>query len=114
MVSSVTWDGQQTVTCISSGGPPTQVVWRRNCTVIPNNSTTQNRVVTDAQRATYNNTLVIDPGPGVYNCSVSNIRGYSNGVVGVGGKCDVKCSTCAFRIYLLSMHLCVSSYIHVP
>ena len=90
LVNSVTWDGHQTLTCISSGGPPTQVVWRKNCAVLPNNDTSsQNRVVTDAQRATYNNTLVIPSDNGVYTCSVTNIRGYSNGVVGVGGKCDM-------------------------
>ena len=89
VVTSVTWDGQQTLSCNSSGGPATYVTWRRNCAVLPNNDTyLQTRTVTQGQTATYNNTLVIDPAPpsGVYTCSVTNIRGYSNGAVGVGGK----------------------------
>ena len=90
-VSSVTSDGVNNLTCTSSGGPATSVTWRRNCAVLSNNNMyQQTQVVTQTQTATYQNTLVIDSSvterDGVYTCSVTNARGYDNGVVGMGGK----------------------------
>ena len=50
----------------------------------------QTQAVTQTQIATYQNTLVIDSSvterDGVYTCSVTNARGYNDGVVGMGGK----------------------------
>jgi hypothetical protein len=79
------------LTCTSSGGPATSVIWRRNSAVLPNNAMNQQtQTVIQTQTATYQNTLVIDSAvtdhDGVYTCSVTNARGYSNGVVGMGGK----------------------------
>jgi hypothetical protein len=79
------------VTCASSGGPATSVTWRRNCAVLPNNAMyQQTQTVIQTPTATYQNTLVIDSTvtdtDGVYTCSVTNTRGYSNGVIGMGGK----------------------------
>ena len=89
-VDSVSTDGLN-LTCTSSGGPATSVTWRRNCAVLPNNAMyRQTQTVTQTQTATYQNTLVIDSTvtdhDGVYTCSVTNDRGYSNGATGVGGK----------------------------
>ena len=93
MVSEVSADGQN-LTCTSSGGPATHVTWRRNCVVLPNNAMyLQSQLVTQTQSATYQNSLVISDAvterDGVYTCSVSNARGYSNGATGLGGKGDV-------------------------
>ena len=79
------------LTCTSSGGPATRVTWRRNCAVLPNNAMfQQSQLVTQTQTATYQNTLAIDNAvierDGVYTCSVTNVRGYSNDATGVGGK----------------------------
>ena len=89
-MSSVSVSGLS-LNCVSSGGPATQVTWRRNCAVLPNNATfQQTQQVTQTQTAAYQNTLVIDSAvadrDGVYTCSVTNTRGYSNGVTGLGGK----------------------------
>jgi hypothetical protein len=88
-VNDVSADGLN-VTCASSGGPATSVTWRRNCAVLPNNAMyQQTRTVTQTQTATYRNTLVVDSAvtntDGVYTCSVTNARGYSNGATGIGG-----------------------------
>ena len=90
-VSSVSSDGANNLTCTSSSGPATSVTWRRNCAVLPNNNMYQQiQAVTQTQTATYQNTLMIDSAvtdrDGVYTCSVTNTRGYDNGVVGMGGK----------------------------
>ena len=59
--------------------------------MLPNNEMyQQTQVVTQTQTATYQNTLMINSAvtdrDGVYTCSVTNARGYDNGVTGVGGK----------------------------
>ena len=79
------------LTCTSFGGPATSVTWRRNCAVLPNNEMyQQTQTVTQTQTATYQNTLKINSAvtdrDGMYTCSVTNARGYDNGVTGVGGK----------------------------
>ena len=89
-VSSVSTSGLS-INCTSSGGPATTVTWRRNCAVLPNNATyQQTQTVIQTQTATYRNTLVIDSAvtdrSGVYTCSVTNARGYSSGIIGMGGK----------------------------
>ena len=89
-VNSVSSDGLN-LTCTSSGGPATRVTWRRNCAILPNSAMyQQTQLVTQTQTATYQNTLVIDSAvadrDGVYTCSVTNARGYDNGVTGMGSK----------------------------
>ena len=66
-----------TLTCTSTGGPPTTVSWRRDGIVLTDNSnnsiTTQ--ILLDAEAATYNHTLTVTGRlVGEYQCSVSNIR----------------------------------------
>ena len=83
----------QTLTCTSTGGPATTVVWRQNCVIIQesNSNYMQNQTVTNTQTATYENTLkVVDANvtisDGVYTCSVSNSRGSASSSVGIGSK----------------------------
>ena len=89
-VTDMTTNGLN-LTCTSTGGPATRVTWRRNCVVLSNNAMfQQSQLVTQTQTATYQNILVIDSAvterDGVYTCSVTNARGYSNDATGVGGK----------------------------
>ena len=80
----------QTLTCTSTGGPATTVVWRQNCVIIHKNDSNyvQNQTVTNTQTATYENTLVISGAvnDGVYTCSVSNSRGSASSSVGIESK----------------------------
>ena len=89
-ISGMTFDNvSQTLTCTSSGGPATTVTWRRNCLVLQNSSDfVQNQVVTNAALATYENTMRLNGAniDGVYTCSVTNSRGYSNFTTGIGSK----------------------------
>ena len=91
-ISNVTLSGDsKTLTCTSTGGPATTVVWRQNCIIIQQNNTNyvQNQVVTSTLTATYDNTLEISNATGsngVYTCSVGNSRGYVSSSFGVGSK----------------------------
>ena len=91
-ISDVTLSGDsKTLTCTSTGGPATTVVWRQNCIILQQNDTNyvRNQVVTSTLTATYDNTLEINNATGsdgVYTCSVSNSRGYDSSSVGMGSK----------------------------
>ena len=66
-----------TLTCTSTGGPATTVSWRRDGTMLSDDSTYSitSRVLTDAETATYTHTLTVTGRlVGEYQCSVSNIR----------------------------------------
>ena len=65
-----------TLTCTSTGGPASTVSWRRDGTMLSDNSTyCITSEVTDAETATYIHTLtVIGRLVGEYLCNVSNIR----------------------------------------
>ena len=79
-----------TLTCTSTGGPATTVSWTsNNSTVIEDsvhNITSQ--VLTDAETATYNHTLVVTGRlVGEYQCTVSNNKpSTASGMLAVVGK----------------------------
>ena len=79
-----------TLNCTSTGGPATTVSWRRDGTMISDNSTYKitSQVLTDAETATYNHTLtVIGRLVGEYECNVSNNKPSSaSGMQAVVGK----------------------------
>ena len=59
-----------TLTCTSSGGPATNVVWTRNSKVVTNGYKT---VLNDSVTATYIHTLTVNERlGGLYQCNVSN------------------------------------------
>ena len=65
-----------TLTCVTTGGPPTNVTWRRNNTEIDyqsNSNFTFSRTVTNFVTSTYNNTLTVTGRyPGRYNMTAWN------------------------------------------
>ena len=78
------FDGvSRTLTCTSTGGPATNVTWRRDGAVItPNTTYQQIQIVTDATAGTHQTVLTLAKSAGEYDsnysCSVQNIRGTSN------------------------------------
>ena len=80
----------QTLSCTSTGGPATTVIWRQNCVIIQESDSNymQSKTVTNTQTATCNNTLKANAtiSDGVYTCSVSNSRGFASSSVGIGCK----------------------------
>ena len=80
------YDSQsRTFTCTSTGGPATNVTWRRDGFVITLNAThKQTKIVTNTTASTYQTVLTIDPSVspsvivGTYNCTVENNRGSSS------------------------------------
>ena len=65
-----------TLTCTSTGGPATTVSWRRDGTMLSDDSNYSiTSEVTNATTATYTHTLTVTGRlVGEYECSVSNIR----------------------------------------
>ena len=88
----MTFIGQTaTLTCTSTGGPATNVTWRRDGVVItPNATYQQTKRVIDNSTSTYQTVLTIDPSVdqsgilGTYNCTVENVRGLSSRTVVAG------------------------------
>ena len=91
-VTHVTYNEQsRTLTCISTGGPATNVTWRRDGVVITLNAThQQTKKLVDSVNGTYQTVLTIDPSDGqivgTYTCTVENVRGGSSETVVVPGK----------------------------
>ena len=75
----------RTFTCTSTGGPATNVTWRRDGLLITHNAThQQTKMVVDATRGIYQNILTIAQSVaehnvyGLYSCMVENSLGISN------------------------------------
>ena len=93
-VTSLTFDDQsRTLTCTSTGGPATNVTWRRDGVVITLNAThQQTKRLVDNVTSTYQTVLTVDPSVGwseivgTYNCTVENDRGESSETVVVPGE----------------------------
>ena len=94
IVTNLTFDDQsRTLTCTSTGGPATNVTWRRDGVVItPNDTHQQTKRLVDAIAGTYQTVLTINSSVswsdivGTYNCTVENVRGESSGTVVVPGE----------------------------
>ena len=91
-----------TLTCTSTGGPATTVSWRRDGTMLSDDSTYSiTSQVTDTETATYTHTLrVTGRLVGEYQCSVSNIRtpsGSSRSLTVAGKEC------CRFMVLVLQV-----------
>ena len=74
----------QTLNCTSSGGPATNVTWRKDNVIIPLTSSTyqQSQSVADEATSTYHNLLSItssniEDHSGSFSCTVYNNRGSS-------------------------------------
>ena len=93
-MTSLTFNVLSTIlTCTSTGGPVTNVTWRRDGVVITLNATHQHtKRLVDAVNGTYQTVLTIDPSvgqsgiEGAYNCTVENDRGESSETVIVRGE----------------------------
>ena len=76
-----------TLTCVSHGSPPTQVMWDRDGERIYQNDTNYrfSQILVERTSSTYNNTLTIngtiEDVVGEYSCTVSNTLGSSNELI---------------------------------
>ena len=110
-----------TLTCTSTGGPATTVSWRKDGTVLSDDSNHDiTSRVTDPVTATYTNTLTVTGRlPGQYDCSVSNSRTPSRSTRSstvVGKKCNehtclVWIKTCACEGFFF-VQLIICSCMH--
>ena len=89
------------LTCISTGGIPTNVIWTRNGTTIDISVGLYNTVLTDGLASTYNNTLTVKGRmAGVYSCILAGATGKISGQLNVQGKYSIK----AFLKYHYFLH----------
>ena len=70
----------QTLTCISTGGPATDVTWYRDNVLISDSQSTTEQQLTEISTATYRNLLTLTSSnirdySGSFSCNVSNSRG---------------------------------------
>ena len=82
----------RTLTCTSTGGPATNVTWRRDWAVITLNATyQQTKRVVNAATGTYQTVLTISESvsqsdiAGLYSCTVENVRGSSSRILVIPG-----------------------------
>ena len=77
----------QTITCTSTGGPATDVIWSKdnvNISMISNEGVVHehSQIILNTASATYENRLrIIDKSSkaaGIYTCQVTNLRGSTN------------------------------------
>jgi hypothetical protein len=67
-----------TLTCTSTGGPPTTVIWRKNGVPVNVSLFEQSQRLVNAESATYENVLYDDDIAnfvGSFTCGISNVRG---------------------------------------
>ena len=77
-----------TLTCTSTGGPPTSVTWRKNGIFVNDTFFEQSQRVVNTENATYENILFsnnIAYFIGAFACEVSNARGRAIEIVELNG-----------------------------
>ena len=88
-VQSVIFDrNTTTLTCTSTGGPPTTVAWRKNNVPVNLSLYEQSQRLVDAEAATYENVLFnadVANFVGSFTCEVSNARGTNELTVELNG-----------------------------
>ena len=78
-----------TLTCTSTGGPPTTVTWRRNGVLVNDSLYQQSQRVINTQAATYENVLFDDNITnfvGTFTCEVSNVRSTAQETLELNGQ----------------------------
>ena len=89
-ITSVVFDRNlTTLTCTSTGGPPTTVTWRKNNVPVNLSLYEQSQRLIDAERATYINGLFnanVANFVGSFTCEVSNVIGSVEETVVLNGK----------------------------
>ena len=88
-ITSVLFDrNTTTLTCTSTGGPPTTVTWRKNGVLVNDSLYHQSQRVVNTESATYENVLFNDDVAnfvGMFTCEVSNVRGVAEETVELNG-----------------------------
>ena len=70
MTFTLDTDNSFTLTCISTGGPPTNVTWTRDSTTVTEGTET---VLNDGVMAKFTHTLLVtDRRAGLYRCAIAN------------------------------------------
>ena len=79
-----------TLTCTSTGGPPTTVTWKKNNIPVNMSIYEQSQRLTNSMTAIYENVLFNDDVAnfvGTFTCQISNARGTVQKTVELSGQC---------------------------
>ena len=85
MTFTLDTDNSFTLTCISTGGPPTTVSWTRGSTTVAEGITES--VLNDAETANYTHTLTAGTA-GLYKCMIANNVSTASAQLLVQGKTE--------------------------
>ena len=92
-ITSLLFDrNSTTLTCTSTGGPPTTVTWMVDGMLVNETLYEQSQRLVDAEEATYENVLFNDDVAnfvGSFTCEVSNARGMNQVTTVLNGEEDV-------------------------
>ena len=96
-ITSVQFDrNSTTLTCTSTGGPPTTVTWKKNGVLVSSSLYEQSQRLLDAESATYENILYnndVANFVGSFTCEIRNVRGTVEKTVELNGNhCNIICS----------------------
>jgi hypothetical protein len=95
MEYSANGDGTYTISCTSTGAPPTDVVWMRNKLDVMTNSDKYipSQRIVDRASSTYDNELTIIGGyqdaVGDYSCNISNSISYVSAQKAINGNLEL-------------------------
>ena len=96
-ITSVQFDrNSTTLTCTSTGGPPTTVTWKKNDVLVSSSLYEQSQRLLDAESATYENVLYNDDVAnfvGSFTCEIRNVRGTVEKTVELNG--NNYCNVCS-------------------
>ena len=104
----------QTLNCTSTGGPATNVIWRKDNVILNSSTYQQSQRVADEVTSTYHNLLFItssniEDHSGSFSCTVENNRGSSeNYLIDINSE-----SMIIFPVFVLGVWLSTPYPIHL-
>ena len=103
MITSLLYDRNTTLTCTSTGGPPTTVTWRKNGILVDDSVYERSQRLVFSENSTYENILFNDNITnfvGSFTCEVSNVRGSFEETVELNGIWSFVSVKCMLHVYM--------------
>ena len=111
-ITSLLFDrNSSTLTCTSTGGPPTTVIWKKDDIIVNPSTYEQSQRLVNAESATYESTLFSDDVTnfvGTFTCEVRNARGTVEETVELRG------ASIAYDIFIVGKSATIKCFSDVP
>ena len=108
MITSLLYDPNTTLTCTSTGGPPTTVTWKKNGILVDDSVYERSQRLVFPENSTYENILFNDDVAnfvGSFTCEVSNVRGSFEETVELNGTCVYIYATTICEVHASCVHV---------